>query len=267
MNELTTYRWSFEEDVERYVDAGYEGIGVWRQKIVDFGPERGAELLADSGLRVTNLQWAGGFTGSEAYSFDEGVSDARVAIELAAALQAGCLVVHPGARNNHTFRHAERLFRSAMERLLPLAESRGVTLAIEPMHPACGSQCTFLNEVEAALTFVESFSSPRLKLVYDTYHFGPDEAVLANLCELAPHIGIVQLGDLKTPHDIDEARCPLGEGKVQLAEIVGRLIEAGYDGAFDIELIGGEIETIGYEETLRASRIFFDQILAPAVGQ
>src|SRR5690349_19331128 len=33
MNELTTYRWSFEEDLRHYAAAGYEGIGVWREKI------------------------------------------------------------------------------------------------------------------------------------------------------------------------------------------------------------------------------------------
>ena len=41
INELTTYRWSFEEDVTRYKAAGIAGIGVWRQKLADFGEEKG----------------------------------------------------------------------------------------------------------------------------------------------------------------------------------------------------------------------------------
>jgi hypothetical protein len=41
MNELTTYRWSFEEDVVNYRAAGISAISVWREKIADFGEERG----------------------------------------------------------------------------------------------------------------------------------------------------------------------------------------------------------------------------------
>ena len=33
MNEITTFSWTFDEDVRQYVEAGYEGIGVWRQKL------------------------------------------------------------------------------------------------------------------------------------------------------------------------------------------------------------------------------------------
>ena len=39
MNEVTTYRWSLEDDLRQYAQAGYEGIGVWRQKLSDYGEE------------------------------------------------------------------------------------------------------------------------------------------------------------------------------------------------------------------------------------
>ncbi len=45
MNETTTFRWSFEEDVARYAAAGIPAMGVWRQKLSDCGQGRGLELL------------------------------------------------------------------------------------------------------------------------------------------------------------------------------------------------------------------------------
>ncbi len=45
MNETTTFRWSFEEDVARYAAAGIPAMGVWRQKLSDCGQARGLELL------------------------------------------------------------------------------------------------------------------------------------------------------------------------------------------------------------------------------
>ena len=66
MNEVTTYRWSLEDDLRQYAQAGYEGIGVWRQKLSDYGEEAAVDLIAESGLRVTNLLWAGGLRGAAA---------------------------------------------------------------------------------------------------------------------------------------------------------------------------------------------------------
>ena len=79
MNETTTYRWSFEEDVAQYAAAGIPAIGVWRQKLSDCGQSRGIELLAQKGLKVSHLLWAGGFTGSDGRTFRESVDDAREA--------------------------------------------------------------------------------------------------------------------------------------------------------------------------------------------
>ena len=263
MNEVTTYRWSFEQDVQNYLAAGYDAIGVWRQKLADFGEEQGIDLLADSGLAVTSLLWAGGFTGSDGRSQREAIADAAHAIRLAGAMNAGCLVVYPGGRNNHTFRHAERLLRSAIDTLLEYAEDAEVTLAIEPMHPACATEWTFLTDLESTITLTESYDSPYLKLVFDAYHFGHDRALLANLHEIVPHTALVQLGDRNTAHGIDQDRCALGKGFVPLPEIMQRFIEAGYQGNFDIELAGQDIELSDYQHLLVASKQTFDSLLQP----
>lgn len=267
MNEVTTFRWSFEEDVRRYREAGYEAIGVWRQKISDFGEEDGVDLLAESGLQVTNLHWAGGFTGSDGRSLEEAIDDASHAVRLAGAMNAGCLVVYTGGRNNHTFRHAERLLRTAIDKLLGLAEAADVTLAIEPMHPACAMEWTFLTDLESTIALVESFRTDHLKIVFDAYHFGHDRAVLANLKEIVPYTALVQLGDRLTEHTIDHDRCQLGQGVVPLSEILCNLIEAGYQGDFDVELIGQNIGLSDYETLLSTSRVAFDQLLTPIRGR
>ena len=97
------------------------------------------DLVVGNGLSVSNVSSAGGFTGVGGLTFREGVEDAAGALRLAAAMQAGCLVLYPGARNNHTTRHAFRLLRMAIDDLLPLAEDCEVPLALEPMHAREGS--------------------------------------------------------------------------------------------------------------------------------
>ena len=266
MNELTTYRWSLEEDVRRYLAAGYEGIGVWRQKLEDYGEERSIDLLAESGLKVTNLMWAGGFTGNDGRRMAESVDDATEAIRLAAAMNAGCLVIYPGGRNNHTYRNAERLLRIALDQLLEVAEDVEVDLAIEPLHPACAADWSFLTDLESTIAFIDSCQSTHLKLVFDTYHFGHDRAVQANLEEIVSYIGVVHLGDFREPHSRELNRCPLGEGRVDLAALVHGLLDAGYEGDFDVELIGEEIKPSSYFRLLLDSQVRFEEACAAVVG-
>jgi sugar phosphate isomerase/epimerase len=260
MNEITTFRWSFEEDVENYQQAGYRAIGVWRQKLNDGDEDRAIDLVTESGLAVSNLMWAGGFTGSDGRTLAESIDDAAEAIRLAAALQAGCLVVYPGGRNYHTYRHAGRVLRSALDQLLPLAEAADVPLAIEPMHAACAADWTFLTDVKSVVTFVEEYRSPCLKVAYDTYHF-PFGARHRHVLErLVPHIAIVHLADRRLPPSIDQLRCPLGLGRLPLTEIVATLQESGYAGAFDVKLIGPEIEVNNYWGVLEQSQVAFAEL-------
>lgn len=254
MNQMTTFRWSLEDDLRQYAAAGYDGVGLWRQKVSDCGEEKSQALLAEYGLKVSSLSWAGGFTGSEGWTHDESVQDGRQAIELAAALSARCLVVHSGARGLHTLNHVRRLLRQAIEALLPLAEALHVVLALEPMHPAAGSKWTFLNDLDEAVELVAAYRSPHLKLVLDCYDWGRAEDLEQRLPLLAPHLALVQLADGKEAPCGERNRCPIGQGSIPLATLVPQLARAGYDGPLEVELLGEEIESCDYQSLLDDSR-------------
>lgn len=262
MNEMTTFRWSFEEDVAQYAAAGIPAIGVWRQKLSDFGEDKGIELLAESRLEVSNLLWAGGFTGSDGRTFRESIEDAAEAIRLAAELRAGCLVVYTGARAGHTHNHARRLVKEALRELAPMAEELRTTLALEPMHSGCASEWTFLTDLDDTLSLIDAVGSPRIGLVFDTYHLGHDRAVVARLPSLVGRIAVVHLGDGREPRDREQNRSRLGEGSLPLKELLAALTAAGYDGYYDVELLGEDIEASNYCELLEHSRQAFGQLLA-----
>src|SRR5262245_11355304 len=260
MNEMTTYRWSFDEDVRHYCAAGIPAIGVWRRKLSDFGEQRGIELLKDSGLAVSNLLWAGGFTGSEGHSYRESIDDAVEAIRLAGAMKAKCLVVYSGARAGHTHNHARRLFVTALKELGQLAAAQEITLAVEPMHAGCAEECTFLTSLDDALAIVDQIDHPLVRLSFDTYQLGSVAGVAARLRELAPRIAIVHLADGHPPDD-EQHRTPLGRGCVPLRELMAALREGGYDGDFDVELFGDEICPSNYHRLLCDTKAAFEQLI------
>lgn len=254
MNELTTLRWTFDEDVQHYAAAGYDSIAVWRQKVSDYGEEKAIELIEDRGLSVSAVLWAGGFTGSDGRSYRDSVEDAVEAVELTASMKADSLVVYSGSRSGHTHNHARRLFRNALHELLPRAREAGVTLAIEPMHEGCASNWTFLTDLDETLDLIRSYQSPHLKLLFDAYHLGRLPGIVDRLPELSPWIALVQLGDARRPPCGEQNRCRLGTGTLPLQAIVTALVRCGYAGALDIELMGEDLDSPDYVELLDHSR-------------
>jgi sugar phosphate isomerase/epimerase len=261
VSETTTFRWSFEEDVANYARAGIPAMGVWRQKLSDFGEVKGIELLAQSGVKASHLLWAGGFTGSDGRSFRVSIEDAVEALKTAAELHAQCLIVYSGVRAGHTVNHARRLLRDALKELAPIAAEQGVVLAVEPMHSACGGQFTFLHTAAETLDLLAAVGSPHVKMVFDTYHLGFDPDTVAIIPEIAHQVALVQLGDAARPPCGEQARCLLGEGVLPLADIVASFRASGYDGYFDVELLGEDLEHVEYDRLLAHAKEAYQRLV------
>ena len=263
INQLSTLRWRFEEDAQAYRSRGFNGIGIYRPKLEDFGIDRAVELLAEFELSVTSLSWVGGFTGSDGRAFEEAVQDAVFAVRDAANLQAETLVVLAGGRNNHIRNHARRTLCDALTEIAAVAEDFGVRLSIEPIHPGCGDEWSFVNDLRSTLDIIETVSSPQIGLALDTYHLGMDEEVVRWLPEVIPFLHLVQLGDARHSPLGEMNRCLLGEGSVPLQSILETLAEHDYRGPLEVELIGEDVETISYEELLDHTRRFIDRTTGP----
>lgn len=261
VSETTTFRWTFEEDVSRYLEEGIPSIGVWRQKLSDYGEEKAAELIQETGLRVSHLFWAGGFTGSDGRTFRASIEDAEEALRTAASLKAQSLIVYSGARAGHTHNHARRLFREALLELAPLAAEFRVALAVEPMHPGCAAEFTFVTSLDDLRNLLDAVPHDQVKFVLDTYHLGWDPKLVPCIPELVPRLALVQLGDGRSVPKGDQDRCLLGEGVLPLREIVDALAAAGYNGFYDVELLGEELEHADYRDLLRHARKAFAELV------
>ncbi len=262
VNETTTFRWSFEEDIANYVVAGIPAIGVWRQKLSDCGEDKALDLLQESGLRVSHLFWAGGFTGSDGRPFRASVEDAVEALRTASILGATSLIVYSGARAGHTHNHARRLFKDALLELSPLAQELGVSLAVEPMHPGCASEFTFLTSLDETLALLDLVAKEQVKLVLDTYHLGGEPKIVQRIPEIVSRVALVQLGDAKEAPKGEQNRCRLGEGAIPVGDIVRALIASGYSGYFDVELLGEECENTDYGSLLAHAKDAFAKFVA-----
>ena len=262
MNETTTFRWSFEEDVAQYAAAGIPAIGVWRQKLSDCGLSKARDLLRRSGLKVSHLFWAGGFTGSDGRSYRESVDDAAEAVRTAAELDCRTLVRLQRSPRRPHLQPCPATGPGALAELAPQAAELGVTLAIEPMHPGCADQWTFLTTLDDTLELLEAVGQPAGQNGAGHVPSRPGErAGRSGWPRSLPQLAIVQLGDARRPPEGEQNRCRLGEGVVPLAEIVAALKAGGYDGYYDVELLGEELEAADYPSLLRHAKEAFERLV------
>jgi sugar phosphate isomerase/epimerase len=246
LSQLTTLRWDLEQDLEVAVERGIGGIGLWRPKVEDCGIDETVELLQSSGLKASSLSWAGGFTGSDGRRFADAVDDAIEAVRLASQLGAETLVILPGGRNNHIRRHLHKTICKALIEINSVALSHDVRLAIEPFHPGCGDDWSFIHDVRSTLDVLSSVLSSNVGLVLDTYHLGLDEDVLIGLSEIIPCLQLVQLGDSRHCPLGEMNRCLLGDGRLPIPAILEALAAGGYDRWIEIEVQGQDVEALTY---------------------
>jgi len=264
MNEMTTIRWSFWDDVTAYRNAGYEAIGVWRPKLVEFGEERGADLLAESGLSVASLSWAGGFTGSDGHSFEDAVCDARDALQLAGRIQAACLVLVTGARGGHTQNHARRLVVDAVRELADQAADENVQLALQPMHAKFARGWTLATTLDQLLDIVDRCNHPHVGIAFDAYHLNVDPELLLRIPQFVHLVKTVQLGDWRDGRPAPQPLRLIGEGALPLGELIAGFEDAGYMGFYDLQILSESVWQSNYNDVLEQCSLEFQScVYAP----
>ena len=256
VSQLTTLRWDLAQELPAVAEHGLAAISLWRPKLSDVGLEAVAAAIAAAGVRVSSLQWAGGFTGSDGRTFSESVSDAAEAVSVAAALGGGArsgfvgrppvVVVHSGCRAGHTRSHAVRLLVEALDVLAPLARAEGVVLALRPMHPRSSAGCSFLTQLDESLELVERFADPSVRLAVDLWQFADAPEFEALTPRLAAAAALVHVADRSGPPVAHADRLLPGRGELPLEACVSRLVGCGYDGDVEFDPVGEVVQELGY---------------------
>lgn len=258
VSEFSTLRWSFQQDVIKYASLGINKIGISRRKVDDFGKSAAADLLFEMKMEVSSVNWAGGFTGSDGFSFVEAIDDAIEAIVFASQVNAECLLIYPGGRNGHTNRHACRLFETALDTLIPIAADYNIPLAIEPMIGNESVDWSCLNSYRAFLGLLDNFPSDYLGCALDLFHCGLNKNLLPLFQSYADRIRLIQIADRKlVSNDKVAQRLLPGHGDVDLDFWIDGLAASPVDCSVELEVYGYKNQAIAYEQRLTAMQDCF----------
>ena len=236
---ITTKGWELEEAVDRYGEAGVSGITVWRQWLEGRNPAEAGQRIRSAGIEVVSLCRGGFYPGLEEKSREESVEDNKRAIEDAAALGAPLVVLVCGAVPGQSLVESRKQITDGIASTLPLAESLGVKLAIEPLHPMYADDRSAINTLGTANEICDELNHPLVGIAFDVYHlwWDPDLEGQTQRAADANRLFAYHVCDWMTPtSDLLNDRGLMGEGCIDLRGIRGMVEGAGFDGMIEVEV-------------------------------
>ncbi len=222
----------------RVAAIGYEGIELQTRDPAAFDSRAFGKLAAGAGLAISAVSTGSIGASENLYLTSTEPETRRRAIERFKAVLrlAGEYGVDAsiGRFRGHTKLAPDRetafaWFRAALEEVLPLAESLGVRVVLEPQTRYVGDM---LNTIAETIAFIRSFGTAPLTYEADLHHQALEErSLIASLVE-GQRSGLMSYVQLS-----DSNRSAPGSGSFNWVDILATLRAAGYDGWLAMEFV------------------------------
>ncbi len=252
LNQMTTNRWSLAEAVDGCARAHIPAIGIWRNKIAEVGLDYSRRLARDAGLRVSSVCRGGMFPAATGVERALRIADNRRAIDEAAELQAGTLVLVCGSAPDRDIAAARCMVEDAIDELAPYARERGVKLGIEPLHPMYAAERSCIASLEEANSLAEKFDPQTVGVVIDVYHVWWDAVLEREITRARGRIQGFHVCDWLVPTpDMLLGRGMMGDGCIDIRRIRSLVEAAGYSDLIEVEIFNQAIWDKPGDNTLR----------------
>jgi sugar phosphate isomerase/epimerase len=255
---ISSLRWSLDEDLAFWADAGIERVGIALRKLEPVGLADGARRVAAAGLRVTNALALAPFDLAQPAAWPRQRDQLLALVDAAATMRAECLVLTTGAPGPLTWEEAADALAEAITPVVTTAHDAGVALALEHTN-SLRVDISFLHTLRDAVDLARRLDVGVCMEVNACWaERGLDETLAAG----ADRLRLVQVSDFVVGTLTTPDRAVPGDGDISLARVLGAVLAAGYSGVFDLELVGPRIEAEGYPSAIGRSLAVLDELLA-----
>jgi sugar phosphate isomerase/epimerase len=266
LSEISTVSATFRDDLRAYAAAGFDGIGVWESKL-GANDEANLEAVRASGLSVTNCVPA--VPSILPNTVIEGPQDVEARIESLCAsmhrfapFEPDCVLCLTGPAGARPEDEARALAIDGLRRIAAAAEGAGVRLGLEPIHASERDALTLITSIPEALELLDEAGLPDGGIMVDLWHVWDTPEIERHLTENVDRITGVHVADWFAGERGDRA-LP-GEGVSRTAELMRVLRDAGWQGAWDVEIFGDpeQPDSLWSLEVNEAARRAYDAVSA-----
>lgn len=205
------------------------------------GVKEALQALTQSDVRVESVNHQ--FAIHPDLERDTGMATQKMseAIDIAVTLGARSVYLQTGGRGSLSWEDAARRFATLIAPLMALAADQGVSVLVE-------NASSFTADIHMVHTLADTIALAELSGIglCIEWHACWMEGGLKKLLQRAiPITGLVQISDYVLGDKTSPCRAVPGDGVIPLDRILGEVLEAGYEGVFDIELVGPRIVAEG----------------------
>jgi sugar phosphate isomerase/epimerase len=243
-------QWKLPEIITGCARHGIRGIAPWRDQVAATGVNEAAQRIRDAGLAVTGLCRGGMFPAPDREGRRAARDDNRRAVDEALTLGARCLVLVVGGlpkdRGDNVvsrdLRGAREMVRDGVGELLEHAQSAGMPLAIEPLHPMYAADRACVNTIAQANALCDELApngNDGLGIAVDVYHvwWDPDLKAGIERAGAANRLFAYHICDWLVPTtDLLNDRGMMGDGVIDLPAIRSWMEASGYRGMHEVEI-------------------------------
>lgn len=250
---ITTKPWSLPEALEHYSARGVQGMSVWQNAIENIGAAKAGDLIKSHGIDVVSYVRGGFFPNLDVAERQKAIDHNKKMLDEAAAVGAPLLVLVCGAEPRQLLSESRKQIQESIEHLIPYAQSLGVKLGIEPLHPMYADTRSAINTLGQANDIAESVQSKSLGVAVDVYHLWWDDQLEAQIrrCGKNGNLFAYHICDWKIhPEDMLNDRGLMGEGCIPLKEIGRWVSEAGFKGYHEVEIFSNRYWRMDQSEFL-----------------
>jgi sugar phosphate isomerase/epimerase len=260
VSEVSSWRWTLDEDLAYYEQAGIDHVGIAFRKLEATGDAvAAAGRIKDAGLRVTNLLVPSPFPLDQPENWSEHRDQIGLVMDTALALRPELMVFTTGPAGRLPWERAADAFEEVMQGTVLESTRENLPIAIEHTH-SLRTDVGFLHTLRDAIELawrLGVFVCLEINACWAERNLGG--TITAGI----DAIGLVQISDYAIGTHTTPDRLVPGDGDIPLGRIVGQLLDAGYEGVFDIEIIGPRIEAEGYEAAIERSIVAVHALIEP----
>ncbi len=252
VNSITSVHQSLAADIQMWSELGIEHVALVLPKIDQTGWEEARTMVTEAGLRVSTI-FGPTYRPLDADrslgSFGEDQRRTVEVIDFAASVGAATVYVCSGAASTMSFDQGAAAFAELVAPAVRRSSEVGVPLLLEPTNPLRVDISFVFWQRDAMDVARQAGTKVMLDLQSSWYERGLAHVVRRNI----DLVGLTQISDYVIGTTRTGDRAVPGDGDIPLERLLAMVVDAGFEGSFDLEVMGPRVEAEGYQAAVRRS--------------
>jgi sugar phosphate isomerase/epimerase len=256
IDSMSTFTWTFEQDLSLWKDLGIHHAGLLISKIQD-DPAQKFARLRQAGIQSSTVI-VNSFDLRRPETWEDTQALQAAIIDLVADTGGHSIYFTPGRTTGAPWKEVLETFSMAVAPSVKHASQRGVHIAIEP---SLRTDASFVNTLRDAIDVAELSG---VEIIADFGNMWMERDAREILKRAAPHLALVQICDVIIGGNgipPPGGRVHIGEGELPIKRLMHEVLDCGYRGVFDLEVLGPLIEKEGYDTAVRRGAESASQLL------